>query len=131
VALSSLRRDGRKMSKTKKERIRKHYLKERAAILISINNEFRKQAVDMDGDDVDHIQGLAISMLDAQISLRDLARLNRIDTALAKLEQKEFGECENCGKQIGEKRLIALPGAETCVKCAEELERESRQFAIA
>ena len=119
------------MSKSKKERIKKHYLKERASIIASMNSEFREPSVDMDGDDVDHIQGLALSQFANRLGMRDLMRLRRIDAALARIGQKDFGECEYCGKQIGERRLMVLPGAETCVECAEEVEQEARQFAIA
>ena len=119
------------MSKTKKERIRKHYLQERAKIIAAMNNELRGQEVDMDGDDIDHIQGLAISQLNNKLSMREVVRLRRIEAALLRLDQSDFGECENCGKQIGERRLMVIPGVETCIKCAEEVEQESRQFAIA
>ena len=118
------------MLKTKKERIRKHYLKEHATIISAMNSESREQTIDLDGDDIDHIQGMAISQLATRLSLRDLARLQRIEVALVKLGQKDFGECEACGKQIGERRLMVIPGVENCIECAEEVEQQAKQFAV-
>ncbi|MGZ4427273.1 MAG: TraR/DksA family transcriptional regulator [Nocardioidaceae bacterium] len=38
-----------------------------------------------------------------------------VDRALQKLEQGTYGECDVCGKPIGEGRLEALPWAVRCV----------------
>ncbi len=44
-----------------------------------------------------------------------LADINR---TLEKIEKGEYGLCEKCGLPIDEKRLIAIPEAKTCLKCA-------------
>jgi DnaK suppressor protein len=44
--------------------------------------------------------------------------LDRIDRALAKLEDGTYGTCESCGRPIPEKRLEAMPDSVTCVECA-------------
>ena len=48
--------------------------------------------------------------------------LTKIDNALIRIHEDEYGKCENCGKEIGEKRLEAIPYAGLCINCAEELE---------
>jgi DnaK suppressor protein len=40
-----------------------------------------------------------------------------------------FGECEECGVQIGEKRLEAIPGVDIGIACAEIGEKAARNFA--
>jgi DnaK suppressor protein len=47
------------------------------------------------------------------------ALAQRIDRALRKLaeEPEEFGLCEECEEEIGEKRLAAVPYATLCVAC--------------
>ena len=50
------------------------------------------------------------------------AELNQVDLALARLDAGEYGLCESCGEQIGEKRLEALPYATLCIECAERAE---------
>jgi DnaK suppressor protein len=48
--------------------------------------------------------------------------LNKINDALARLEQGNYGNCFDCGEEIGEKRLRALPFAVRCKDCEETRE---------
>ncbi|SRR5712692_6182960 len=43
--------------------------------------------------------------------------LNKINDALARLEQGDYGNCFECGEEIAEKRLRALPFAVRCKDC--------------
>jgi DnaK suppressor protein len=43
--------------------------------------------------------------------------LNRINDALIRLEQGDYGNCFECGDEIAEKRLRALPFAVRCKDC--------------
>lgn len=49
---------------------------------------------------------------------RRTLRIQQIDAALKRIEEKEFGWCADCGKFIGEGRLEADPVFLTCVSCA-------------
>ena len=51
--------------------------------------------------------------------------LNRIDEALRRLEEGTYGYCFECGEEINEKRLRALPFAVRCKDC--EQAREVKQ----
>jgi RNA polymerase-binding transcription factor len=58
--------------------------------------------------------------------------LNKISDALVRLEQGTYGNCFECGDEIGEKRLRALPFAVRCKDCEEAretAERRERQLA--
>ena len=58
--------------------------------------------------------------------------LNKIEDALGRLEQGNYGNCFECAEQIGEKRLRALPFAVRCKDCEEArevAERRERQLA--
>lgn len=48
--------------------------------------------------------------------------LSRIDEALARLERGTFGFCTECGEEISERRLRALPFALRCKDCEEARE---------
>jgi DnaK suppressor protein len=54
-------------------------------------------------------------------NLQDL--LERIDKALAKIDQGTYGLCERCGKPIEKLRLKALPYASLCLKDKQAEER--------
>jgi DnaK suppressor protein len=51
--------------------------------------------------------------------------LNKIEEALHRLEDGTFGYCFECGEEISERRLRALPFAVRCKDCEEA--RESAQ----
>ena len=58
--------------------------------------------------------------------------LNKIHDALARLEQGDYGNCFECGEEIAEKRLRALPFAVRCKDCEEArevAEKRERQMA--
>ena len=48
--------------------------------------------------------------------------LNKVNDALRRLEQGDYGYCFECGEEIGEKRLRALPFAVRCKACEERKE---------
>jgi DnaK suppressor protein len=48
--------------------------------------------------------------------------LNKVNDALARLEQGSYGNCFDCGDEIAEKRLRALPFAVRCKDCEESRE---------
>jgi len=58
--------------------------------------------------------------------------LNKINDALIRLEQGDYGNCFECGEEIAEKRLRALPFAVRCKDCEEArevAEQRERQMA--
>lgn len=52
--------------------------------------------------------------------------LNRINEALERLEEESYGLCNDCGEEISERRLRALPFAIRCKDCEEA--RENAQL---
>ena len=48
--------------------------------------------------------------------------LNKIDAALRRLEDGSYGDCFECGDEISEARLRALPFAVRCKECEEARE---------
>jgi DnaK suppressor protein len=58
--------------------------------------------------------------------------LNKVNDALVRLEQGNYGNCFDCGDEIAEKRLRALPFAVRCKDCEqarENTEQRERQLA--
>ena len=58
--------------------------------------------------------------------------LNKVNDALVRLEQGIYGNCFECGEEIAEKRLRALPFAVRCKDCEEArevAEQRERQMA--
>ena len=61
------------------------------------------------------------------IALMDLGRMSstsrQIQAALKRVRDESFGICTRCEREIGQRRLHALPWAALCVKCQEAVER--------
>lgn len=59
-------------------------------------------------------------------STNDRRFLAGVSEALQRLESEdEFGVCQNCGEEVGRKRLEAVPWTRLCIEC-QELEEQGR-----
>ena len=68
-----------------------------------------EQAVERENDDVlEALGGLARS------------ELEKINAALERIEQNEYGKCTLCKKAIAAERLKAIPFADRCINCADK-----------
>lgn len=57
------------------------------------------------------------------VSENESRQLTLIDEALLRIEDDEYGECQNCENQINPKRLAAIPWARYCLDCQQLLEQ--------
>jgi len=48
-------------------------------------------------------------------------KLKQLNAALERLEDGDFGICQECGEEIAAKRLKAIPWARYCIHCQEEM----------
>jgi len=54
---------------------------------------------------------------DLALSAQALAAVDEIEAALARIDDRTYGECERCHQPIRKPRLRALPQARLCVAC--------------
>jgi DnaK suppressor protein len=52
--------------------------------------------------------------------------LAAIESALERMDEGSYGECEGCGGKIPKARLEALPYVDLCVKCAGKEQQKPR-----
>jgi DnaK suppressor protein len=57
------------------------------------------------------------------VSENESRQLVLIDEALLRIEDEEYGLCQNCEKEINPKRLAAIPWARYCLSCQQLLEQ--------
>lgn len=57
------------------------------------------------------------------VSENETKQLTLIDEALMRIDDEEYGSCQNCEKEINPKRLAALPWARYCLDCQELQEK--------
>lgn len=122
----------KKFSKAKLNKFYKIFSEQRAEIFAAFKKkQGSNDEVDVDGDDVDLIQGAVLHGISESLSKRDIDKIKKLDIALLKIQEGTFGECTGCESPIGEKRLLASPGCELCISCAEDEEKSAREYNIA
>lgn len=65
----------------------------------------------------DFVQDVELALMEMQSET-----LQKIDDALRRLEVGSYGSCADCGSEISEARLRALPFASLCISCQEQAE---------
>lgn len=60
---------------------------------------------------------------------RERKLIKKVDEALGRIEDGEYGYCDSCGVEIGLKRLEARPTATLCIDCKTLEEMRERQVA--
>jgi len=63
---------------------------------------------------------------DLRIKDRERRLIKKIDQAMERIREGEFGECEACGGDISVKRLHARPVTTLCIECKTAQEQEER-----
>lgn len=77
-------------------------------------------------DDVDKAHHDAQNAYRLRFRNREIHYIKKINNALERIENEEYGTCVECPEPIGYERLQARPTAELCIVCKEEAEREER-----
>ena len=88
---------------------------------LSLLKELRAQT---SGDMVDAALDSVQDEISSQLAEVESRELSRIEYALERMREGQFGICEGCGTSIPMARLNALPYATYCIKCQREAERQ-------
>jgi DnaK suppressor protein len=78
------------------------------------------------GDVLDYSDGDIQDDIELALLQMRAATLIRIEEALVRLDAGKYGSCFECGGEISEQRLRALPFAVRCRACEERREQEQR-----
>lgn len=96
-------------------RVRQEWAQKRAEVS---NFEMRHPMDEGDLSNFELMEGIQYELLNVHYKT-----LKDVDLALQRLEAGTYGICEDCGRQISENRLRALPFALNCFECQEEREK--------
>jgi DnaK suppressor protein len=83
---------------------------------LSVNNTETPDPVDL------AVQNYSKNVMLA-VSENESRQLQMVDEALQRIEDEEYGVCQNCSKVIQPKRLEAIPWARYCLACQELVEQ--------
>jgi DnaK suppressor protein len=117
----------KKMNKKEKDEFRKMLAAKKESIIRKLS-ETIAESKEMESNVAQDLVDKAETSYTKEflLSLTDTERrqLLLIDEALKRLEHGEFGVCQLCHKDVGEKRLVAVPWTPYCIDCQEKAEEE-------
>ncbi len=120
------------MKKTDLNRLKTILEEKRAALIKNAQQTFAEDMA-LDANDLPDEMDLASSEYIQSFTFRLRGRertfLEKINTALKKIEDGTFGTCENCEEPISLKRLEARPETTLCIRCKEDQERMEKDYA--
>jgi DnaK suppressor protein len=120
-----------KAARMKKQEIEVHRkkLEARRSELVRKLSEFRNESKAVETDVAQDLADKAESSYTKEflLSLSDAEReqLFQIDAAIKRIAKGDYGNCQTCQKEIGKKRLNALPWTPLCIECQEKSESET------
>jgi DnaK suppressor protein len=118
---------GKKMNKKEKDEFRKMLASKKESIIRKLS-ETIAESKEMESNVAQDLVDKAETSYTKEflLSLTDTERrqLLLIDEALKRLEHGEFGVCQLCRKEVGGKRLKAIPWTPLCIDCQEKTEEE-------
>lgn len=65
----------------------------------------------------------ATAEVEVAMAMRENQELQEIEAALARIADGSYGNCCDCGDEIGQARLKANPAARRCLPCQEKYEQ--------
>ena len=107
------------MTKTQSKEVKNKLLAEREVIVLKLSGN----DLSIDDSETPDPVDLAVRNYSKNVQLalseNESRQLELIDEALERLEDEEYGVCQNCEKEINPKRLAAIPWARYCLDCQE------------
>lgn len=78
-----------------------------------------------DRDPADQANAAMARDLDQRIAGGEDRLLDKIETALQRLDQGAYGKCEQCQGSISKERLLAKPSVSLCIDCQRAKEEQA------
>lgn len=119
----------KKMNKKEREEIRKKLADKKEAIIQKLSgfiNDSKEMESNVAQDLVDKAETSYTKEFLLSLSDAERSQLLLIDEAMKRLQHDGFGVCQMCSKDIGRKRIEAIPWTPLCIECQEKTEEEQK-----
>jgi DnaK suppressor protein len=114
------------MDKKKVKQYEAKLLEQRNALLgmVERTEDYGREADrDVSQDPADKASNSYTKELLFSQSTNERNTLKLIEEAIERINEESYGECINCGEEILQKRLDAIPWTPHCIRCQELLEQ--------
>ncbi len=61
--------------------------------------------------------------IDTALMDRQINEMRELEMSMKYLSELEFGDCIDCGNEIGFERLLVYPSAQRCIQCQSQFEK--------
>ena len=117
------------MKKKVIDSIRKKLIGKMNDILNMFEKEEREEIGEVEsenviGDIVDKANTVYEMQINEKLNETERMKLLEIQEALKRIDEGVYGKCVVCGKEIEEKRLLAIPEAKMCIQCKAATEKK-------
>jgi RNA polymerase-binding protein DksA len=105
-----------------KARLQQRYLELREEVRGELERSGDQRYADLAGSVADPGDDSVADMLldlNAAIVDRQVREMREVEATLKRLAELDFGDCIECGGEIGFDRLMAYPTAQRCIRCQE------------
>jgi DnaK suppressor protein len=127
------------MNKSQLKRYKKLLKARRNELKQEIGELRERLSIDPESDPMDQVRSVSEREFAIRTVDQKCVLLRLVDDALAAIRAGTYGACSNCGEDIPDRRLEAVPWAPYCICCQEIRERsdagrqstEIAQYAIA
>lgn len=96
-------------------------------ISLSLKSELPAGSAETTGDIYDQASNERERELSLILGDREREKIRHIDEALQRIDDGEYGVCEECEEEIPLGRLKVVPFARYCVRCKSEIEKLQAQ----
>lgn len=95
-----------------KTKLQQRYLELREEVRDELKRSGDERYVDLAGSVADMLLDINAAIVDRQVN-----EMREVEATLKRLAELNFGDCIDCGGEIGFERLMAYPTAQRCVRC--------------
>ncbi len=93
---------------------------------LELQDEIRSELVNAGEEfDISHADDINNILADVDTALVDkqINEMRELEMSEKYLMELEFGDCVDCGEEIGFERLIANPSTQRCIECQRKFEK--------
>ncbi len=87
-----------------------------------VNNELARARAARDSGQNEHSDN-GLDDIDTALIDRQINEMRELEMSMEYLSELEFGDCIDCGGEIGFERLLAQPSAQRCIECQSKYEK--------
>jgi DnaK suppressor protein len=93
-----------------------------------LGEDARESQIEGVEDPIDYVESSENKALNFRVNTIESDELKQVQAALQRIEDGTYGKCVDCGREISDARLEAMPWALYCIEDQEKHDREDTGY---